>query len=598
MSGRRLGWSAALTRNRIEGIPSCGGVRNGVNQSRRFRFSLAVLEQSQVVAMRHAVRVFAVNRRTSIVFVAMFAGLVAGCGPTKPNETPMPSAAPASAAPSGSQPVPAQGPRPKAAAPTGGGRPPADFNGDGYRDLAVSKREAFEMPGLVQVLYGSATGLTAAASQQWSPADFGGIGSPGFGQALVSGDFDGDGFSDLAVGDPAWEVIRGQGGDVLVLYGSADGLRADRAQVWSQSSPAVRGRSEAKDQFGRALAAGNFGRGAEDDLAIGVPGENRHGAVHLLYGGAGGLTARNGEFWRLSSPDVPGQPRTGDRFGAALAAGEFDGGYDELVVGVPNWAGRRGAVLMLRGSTGGLTAQRAQRWQSGTDGIKGEKGASSFGDTLAVGQFSDSGELDLAVGNPGQSVGDVGSAGVVHVLYGTSRGLTAARNQLWSERVLGTERECECEAPEEHPQFGTALLAADFGRGSTDDLVIGVPEALTGGFDAGAVSVIYGTGSGLQKAHSRQFSHETRGIRGDDPDGANFGRSLAVAGPFTGSRYPTLVVGAPYYDPASDSFEGPGILNLIPGSARGLTAAGDQVLRARDIPQPPVGINFGTSLTS
>jgi len=31
---------------------------------------------------------------------------------------------------------------------------------------------------------------------------------------------------------------------------------------------------------------------------------------------------------------------------------------------------------------------------------------------------------------------------------------------------------------------------------------------------------------------------------------------------------------------------------------RGLTAAGDQVLRAQDLPQRPVGINFGTGLTS
>ena len=136
--------------------------------------------------------------------------------------------------------------------------------------------------GLVQILYGSPTGFATTASGQWGPPSFGGDISTGFGNALASGDFDRDGYSDLAIGDPQWEPVEGEGGYVVVMFGSASGLSADWAQRWSQSSPGVRGRPEPKDQFGQTLTAGDFGRGPQDDLAIGVPGENGVGAAQIL----------------------------------------------------------------------------------------------------------------------------------------------------------------------------------------------------------------------------------------------------------------------------------------------------------------------------
>ena len=144
----------------------------------------------------------------------MVSVLLASCG-SLPAETPVPARMSASSL---NRPVLAQGLRPGTLLVDRGVRPPADFNGDGYRDLAVSKWETFGTAGLVQVIYGSSAGLTAAASQQWSPADFG-VSSEQFGHALVNGDFDADGFSDLAVGAPAWRPERGQGGEVLVIYG-------------------------------------------------------------------------------------------------------------------------------------------------------------------------------------------------------------------------------------------------------------------------------------------------------------------------------------------------------------------------------------------
>ena len=55
----------------------------------------------------------------------------------------------------------------------------ADFDGDGFGDLAVHKTDASSSApewggslGMVQVLYGTSTGFRIEGGQQWSRADF------------------------------------------------------------------------------------------------------------------------------------------------------------------------------------------------------------------------------------------------------------------------------------------------------------------------------------------------------------------------------------------------------------------------------------------
>ncbi len=184
--------------------------------------------------------------------------------------------------------------------------------------------------GSVHVLYGSSTGLDEHADQRWSQ-DARGIKSraatgEAFGSALAAGDFSGNGIDDLAIGTPGERVSgRQDAGAVTVLYGSRRGGLDDRAdQQWAQDGSGVKGRSEAGDRLGQALAAGDFDDDGAFDLAVGVPGDNvagiaDAGAVLALFGTGGGLRAAGDELWSQDSSGVKGAAGN-DRFGSTLAS--------------------------------------------------------------------------------------------------------------------------------------------------------------------------------------------------------------------------------------------------------------------------------------
>ena len=144
-------------------------------------------------------------------------------------------------------------------------------------------------------------------------------------------DFNGDGYADLAVGVPGEDVngVKYAGG-VNVLYGSSRGLTTTGNQLWTQDSPGVKDAAEEFDRFGSALAIGDFNGDGYADLAVGVPGEDvgrvaYAGAVNVLYGSPSGLTAEGDQFWHQDSPGVKDTAEVGDGFGGALATRGFNG---------------------------------------------------------------------------------------------------------------------------------------------------------------------------------------------------------------------------------------------------------------------------------
>ncbi|GGP08575.1 hypothetical protein GCM10012278_40840 [Nonomuraea glycinis] len=177
-----------------------------------------------------------------------------------------------------------------------------------------------------------------------------------WGEAVTTGDFDGDGRDELVVGAPSDSVTMDGQGSATVLD-----PRRKTALRLTQSSAGIGGSAEKWDAFGAALTTGDFDADGRDDLAVGVPGEGLtagqramdygDGALHVLYGTGRGLRGARSEMWTQRL--LKGTPRYYDRFGASLAAGDFNGdGDDELAVGVP---GENAVQVLAASPAGGLT---------------------------------------------------------------------------------------------------------------------------------------------------------------------------------------------------------------------------------------------------
>jgi len=117
-----------------------------------------------------------------------------------------------------------------------------DVNGDGFADLAIGAYLA-GTGGAVTVHLGSAGGaVTTPDVELTTPAA-----DARFGRSVVWGDFDRDGFADLAVGSYlAAPGGRVGAGTTFVYRGSATGLTSTASQ--SLAGPVAGG------HFGRALA--------------------------------------------------------------------------------------------------------------------------------------------------------------------------------------------------------------------------------------------------------------------------------------------------------------------------------------------------------
>ncbi len=380
-------------------------------------------------------------------------------------------------------------------------------------------------------------------------------------------DLDGDGTEDLAVGAPNDDDGGGFSaadvGAVWVLFLNPNGtVRAE--QKISMTAGGFQGTLEQNDSFGSSVAClGDLDGDGTEDLAVGAPndddggpgeGEAERGAVWVLFLNQDGSVKAEQKISDTSG-GLEGALENGDFFGSAVAGlGDLDGdGIGDLAVGAPfdddggvGLQPARGAVWVLFLNQGG-TVKAEQKISDTVGGFQGMlDDGDLFGFSLAgLGDLDGDGTRDLAAGAPRDDDGGGGldvNRGAVWMLFLNPNGTVKIEQKIsdTAGNFQGTLNDFDW--------FGSSLASlADMDGDGTGDLAVGAMFDDDGGFDRGAMWLLFLDPEGMVHA-AQKISAAAGGFAGTLDDSDWFGSSVAGLGDLDGDLTEDIAVGAPLDD--------------------------------------------------
>ena len=434
-----------------------------------------------------------------------------------------------------------------------------DLNGDGIADIIVGgpgDDDKAVDAGRIYVVFGSATGgtTTTLAGDPVAKATeilIDGVTAGDFSGSAVGSvtDLNNDSKAEILIGAPMVENgALVDAGAAYVVWGKATagtGNGVDLADPFSGTGNGkgyVMKGEAAGDHAGQVITSiGSMNGDAKAEILVGAAGNDAGGvdagAAYVVWGKATdsavnltSVTAGTGGF------RIIGQ-NAGDAAGQALTAiGDVngDGKADILVGAMGNDAGglNAGAAYVVFGKSTG-TQVDLDNIALGTGGfrITGAAGESAGSAVTGLGDVNNDGIADMLVGASG--------SGKAYVVFGKAN----TSEVLLSNVAAGTGGFVIT------PELGGDLAhlsvtgGADFNRDGIADIVIGTPNNSEGGFDAGAVYVVWG-GDG----RAVDLSMVAQGIGGAKivgSAGSLTGGTVAIMPDMNGDATPDLLIGSP-----------------------------------------------------
>ena len=369
-----------------------------------------------------------------------------------------------------------------------------DVNGDGYDDVLVGANWYGSYEGAAFLWFGTSGALPYGdpTNADWSvlPDQSGAQ----YGRAVCgTGDVNGDGFGDIAVGAPYHDNGHSNEGGVFVYHGSETGPSA--THDWFRDT------DSASSGFGMRLdGAGDVNGDGFSDLIVGAPLYDHYledeGLAFIYDGSTDGLTL--GAPWWYGESN-----QAGAEYGSSVStAGDVNGdGYGDWIVGASYYdytnTDQGGAFVYHGGSSAppsGTTdnAEFAGSWP--------EDYAHTGASVSTAGDVNGDGYDDIVVGVPHANGGPGYDVGAAYMYYGSDAGI-ATTSGFWL--VVGDQ---------EYGYFGSQVdYAGDVNGDGFGDVLVSATGYDWSVSDEGASWLFYGGGGRQLPRLARQMQPDFSG---------------------------------------------------------------------------------------